>query len=91
MSKRSIPDWLKRNSLDIPQTSDENSDSNNAETSRPRRRLRSNFSFDDKTKQVAEAPMLKPIDYPAIEYTGKIHYHTDMMDIAFASDKLLQV
>lgn len=89
MNKRSIPEWMKTNSLDIPSISVENSDTNNSDSTQPKRRLRSNFSFDDNSKQETVAPILKPINYPPIKYDGKIHYHSDMMDIAFACDQML--
>lgn len=81
MQKRSLPDWMKTTALE---ESNENK-SDNAE-SQPRRRLRSNFSFDHNPIKVVQT--VKPQDYPPIEYKGKIVYHTQMVDIAFECDQL---
>ncbi|XP_055585882.1 3'-5' exonuclease [Uranotaenia lowii] len=56
----------------------------------PRRRLRSNFKISDEIPKQEPTVQLKIEDVPYIEYKGRIEYFTDMRDIAFACDQLVQ-
>lgn len=57
----------------------------------PRRRLRSNFKIEDDGPPKAE-PFVKINidDVPFIDYRGKIRYFTELHDVAFACDQLVQ-
>ncbi|XP_021713401.1 Werner Syndrome-like exonuclease [Aedes aegypti] len=57
----------------------------------PRRRLRSNFKIPDEIpKREPTAVQLNIEDVPFIDYRGEIRYYTDMRDMAFACDQLVQ-
>lgn len=56
----------------------------------PRRRLRSNFKIADEIPKREPTVQLNIEDVPFIDYRGKIRYYTDMRDMAFACDQLVQ-
>ncbi|XP_065083328.1 3'-5' exonuclease [Ochlerotatus camptorhynchus] len=61
-----------------------------AEDDTPRRRLRSNHKIPDDIPKREPAVQLNIEDVPFIDYKGEIQYYTDMRDMAFACDQLVQ-